>query len=370
MLRLWVAYHSVGSDDALSWKTFAESVTNVGLAGTYEHLPLFNHPPLMGRMAAWALHVAGRLHLPFAFVFKVPSIVASTGLTYLLIRRLNLAWPWLLMLAVNPLDVMISSYHGNTDLICTLLAAAATMAVQAESPVLAGLAVGAAINVKLIPVILIGPLLVCLRSHRARLYMLLALAVCALPFVPILLSAPEAFIRNAVRYNSIRFPWGLCLVSERLEPAFPAAAATLWGFLAHDAKYVLLAATVLYALLCRTARTLTPYKVGAFTLMSFLVLAPGFGVQYLIYPAPFLLMTSPRRALIYTLLAGTYALSLYRWYWTGAFPPTSLFSRYPDPRSVSVGFATWLTLGAWWLRELKDAATGLKQRLAAGGRPS
>jgi hypothetical protein len=363
VLRLWVAYNSVGSDDALTWASFAESVTKVGVTQTYEQLPLFNHPPLMGLLAAWALKLATRLHLEFAFVFKLPSILASTGLMYVVIRRLNLAWPWLLVLAVNPLDVLISSYHGNTDLMCTALSVLATMAAQAERPTWAGLALGAAINVKLIPVVLIGPLLVCLRGHRSRLHMLLGLAVWTFPFGVVLLSAREAFVRNAIRYNSYRAQWGLGLISEGLGPSFPSIATQLWDCVEHHAKAALLATTSGYALLCRAARTVDPFKVGAFTFMSFLVLAPGFGVQYLIYVSPFLVMTSPRRAAAYLLLAGTFGFSLYYWYWTRSFPPTSLFSHYPDPNSVLVGFATWLALCTWWLADLRDAAVGLWHRL-------
>lgn len=365
-LRLWVAFHSVGSDDAVTWEGFARSVRFNGLAATYRLDSQFNHPPLMGEMAAAAQHIAQRYGLAFAFVFKIPAILASTVLTFLLMRRVKLSWPWLVVLLLNPLDVMVSAYHGNTDVVCALFAVAATMAVAAERPLIAGLLLGAAINVKLIPVLLIAPLLICLPSYRTRFWMLFGLGFGVIPFVPILLTAREAFVHNAVDYGSVGHPWGLCLFAYGFEPAFPKFAAKMWKFLAAHGKHGLLAVGFLFSLLSRWTRTLDTYRVAAFVFTVFLVLAPGFGVQYLIYTAPFLVMAFPRRGLVYLVLASAYAFSLYHWYWTKTFPPQSHFFGWPDLNSILLGFVVWLALAGYFATDLKELGTAIWKNLRRG----
>src|SRR3712207_5550656 len=73
-----------------------------------------------------------------------------------------------------------------------------------RSPLSAGLALAAAVNVKLIPVILIPGLLLSLRTRRDAWRFLAGLSVGVLPFVPVLLAAGRSYYgdRKSTRLNS------------------------------------------------------------------------------------------------------------------------------------------------------------------------
>jgi ABC-type glycerol-3-phosphate transport system substrate-binding protein len=46
----------------------------------------------------------------------------------------------------------------------------------------------------------------------------------------------------------------------------------------------------------------------------------------------------------YTLVAGCFAGLLYYWYWTGQFPPASIFDGIPDLNAMLFGFLAWLVV--------------------------
>src|SRR5437899_1569567 len=53
-VRLWLWWNSIGSYDTLLWAAHAQSIIVLGVARTYQRVPLFNHPPIMGIYAAHA----------------------------------------------------------------------------------------------------------------------------------------------------------------------------------------------------------------------------------------------------------------------------------------------------------------------------
>ena len=57
---------------------------------------------------------------------------------------------------------------------------------------------------------------------------------------------------------------------------------------------------------------------------AFLVFTPGWGVQYLIYPLPFLLVARPILGALYAVLGGGYAIAVYVHFLLPGFPFSSL----------------------------------------------
>jgi hypothetical protein len=363
LVRLWVARVSIGSNDILTWQGFAQEVLDHGVPRTYLLDGGFNHPPLMGYLAAASLRVAKVLGLPFAFVFKLTPIVASVLTIYGLGRGYRVPWWTLLLLVVSPIDILISSYHGNTDTLCVAFSVAALLAANGERPILSGLALGAAINVKLIPVIAIVPLLASLPSWKARLRFSFSLGVSALPFVPILLSVFHAFVQNAILYNSCRAYWGFGMLAYGSDASFPRTSEVLWHF-TELGKYPILAGSAAYAMLPLVGRRIERAQYCAFAFTTFLVFASGFGPQYLVYPAPFLIVVRPRLGSVYAFVSGLFALLLYHWYWTHTYPLFSEFrTRWPDTIALMVGFGSWCMLAYYWLASVGEQAAALREHL-------
>ena len=118
--------------------------------------------------------------------------------------------------------ILVSGYHCNTDPIYAFFCLLCAYLLQNKRcHFLAGLALAAAINVKLTPVLLILPLLLWHRSWRSASKFVLGLAVGALPFVPVLVLAGKPFYANAIAYKSNPDNWGItCLLMQAdKEPA-------------------------------------------------------------------------------------------------------------------------------------------------------
>jgi hypothetical protein len=338
MVRLVLSALSYGSDDLFTWERFGRLVAAKGLFAAYDENDLFNHPPLAGYLAAGCVWLADLLGLRFGAVFKLPVILANVGAVALVWRRRPLATGMLLLLALNPADVLVSAYHGNTDCLCAALCLLAVSFQQRGAPALAGLALAAAINVKLIPVLLIAPLLLIL-SRREALRFAAGLGVGLLPFLPAL--PHESFVQNVLDYQPRQIGWGISILMLSWADEGVRAACHAYR---SAARFVILALAAGLGLAACRARFRDPYALAALTFSLFLVLVPGFGVQYVVYPIAFLFAWRPRVALEYAWLAGLFAACLYLAYWDGRIPASSIFHGKVGMGPYLVGLFPWYVL--------------------------
>jgi hypothetical protein len=342
VVRLMVSAVSHGSNDINTWQRFALDVSHFGVLRTYVIEGKFNHPPLMGLYAAFVDKFTGS-QLSFDFAFKLLPIFASTVTVFLVQRIGKLKLIWLLLFALNPADVLISAYHGNTDCVCVACSVASVFFADREEPWLSGLALGAAMNVKLIPVVLIAPLFLSL-SFRQMWRFALALGLCALPFLPIFLGPWAEFKRNAIDYNSSVAKWGVGLVVSTFDGRLQSIQMPAHDLTVRVGKSLISGLSVAIGLLQWRYKMFTRAELCAIAYSCFLAFAPGFGVQYLVYPAAFLAASHARYGFRYIYLASGFAFLLYYGFWTGTWPAFSFFHRNFDERSVLFGFLAWLCL--------------------------
>ena len=355
-LRLLLAAVSHGTNDIDTWQMFARLALHHGVSRVYQLHPLFNHPPLMGWYAAGVQAATRALSSDFTFLFKLVPIAADTLTVWLAVRldRLGrLATPWLLLFAINPANVLVSAFHGNTDCLCAMFCVASVYFGDRERPALSGLSLAAALNVKLIPVMLILPL-ACSFRGRAIPRFLFMLGLGALPFVPTVLVAWEAFRRNALQYNSFSAPWGLGLFSTALDGwllRYQARSMELFGALG---KPLILGGSALLGAWQLRFRTFARVELAGLATAWFLVCSPGFGAQYVVYPSAFLALAGGTRiGFRYMYLAGLFAFLIYFSYWTGTWPLYAKFEKHSyDLRTMLIGFITWLTLISYVLGTL------------------
>src|SRR5256885_10726260 len=88
-LKLAIAYNTFGTNDAVTFYSFARSLSDHGLEWTYRHGvvwlqsgPLFNHPPLTAYFLRGIYHLAQAdvLHsngFSFPFLLRLPGIIAD-----------------------------------------------------------------------------------------------------------------------------------------------------------------------------------------------------------------------------------------------------------------------------------------------------
>ncbi|MDB5289346.1 MAG: hypothetical protein JWL69_587, partial [Phycisphaerales bacterium] len=224
-----------------------------------------------------------------------------------------------------------------------------------------GLALAAAINVKLVPVLLILPLAMSFRRWGDLMRFAIGVALGVLPFVPILLLAGRSFAANALAYKSRVDLWGvnyfLLQAAGGAADSGPLPAAVL--FYRDFGRYLLLALVAAWSIAARLLPRWNRYEVAAVTLAIFLILAPGFGVQYTVIVLPLMFAARVRFAVIYGLCAGAFLFAAYLVFWDGGFPFSSLFNQMFPPVVGTMGLPAWGVLIAF---VLVTVAGGLRRR--------
>src|SRR5262249_12350425 len=150
-------------------------------------------------------------------------------------------------------------------------------------------------------------------------------------------------------------PWGvLALLDLAVElPRIGASAAAAASAYYDHGRFLVYAWFLGLALAQRVRPRWTALELGALALSGFLVVASGFGIQYTVYPVPFLSALRLRLAAVYGVAAGAFAAALYYVFWTGGSPWFSFFTtRYP-PREALLGVLPWLLLLAFCVRTVE-----------------
>lgn len=397
LLRIGIWAVSQGSNDIRTWYYFALHISRHGLEETYVQLALFNHPPLMGLWGVAAFELCGGGSF-FPMVFKLPSLAAELATGLLLYRvyreRDSVVGAWRAFAAYGLAlsCILISGYHGNTDAVYFYLAFLAAHLMERRLPFWSGVALGAALNVKLIPVVLGLPLLSrCTRSGEVWRY-LGGAALGAVPFLWALgtFDAPgrEQFIENLFMYRSNLEFWGIEMfvrwsqfwtegVSQDLATGIRAFGT--WYSVAGG-KLLLLGSAALalwHHLVSRrlpAGRTvLDAYELSTLAFAMFLVFASGFGVQYVgCVVAPLMACHLLRGTLVAT-TSGVFIGMAYLFFVTEWWPVFS--DHQPIPASFTpVSALAWFSIAYAAFATLSDALARARETRApssgeGAGRP-
>ena len=362
--RFVLAWFSTGTNDAGTWLRFANRITSHGLFNAYFSLPSLNHPPLPALWSAAALKVAQLTGAQFEFIFKLPAILADAiacRILYLVFshrRAPRAGWAAAAGYAWCPVAILVSAYHCNTDNIYAMLCLLAAYLLWRGRPFASGLSLAAAINVKLIPVLLVPALLSLCRTRREALRFILGVSAGVIPFIPVLIAVGPQFARNALAYNSLANRWGIGFFLYEMynQPRFRTFAYGAMRFYFENGRWVILAAVALLSYFSWRRRAWDAYEAGAMTLAIFLILAPGFGLQYTVAIAPLLVAACRTVGSLYGLLAGLMLFLAYLATWTGEVPLASFFDGpWPMPGPL-FGLIAWWVLMGYLIRVLRRAA--------------
>jgi len=360
-IKLALVLATYGTNDVLFWEADIRKIqTDGGLAlyrdgavprweDTEYRAERFNQPPFMMHACRAGGAVADASGVPFRVWLRVTGALADIG-TFLLVwgilraERLALNPPMLLAVALSPVSILVSGFHGNTDpiMICFLLLSIYLIASR-RSVWLAGTALGMAMNIKVVPIIFLPAILLYLTSLRSRVaFALSAGAVFLAGSMPYLAQEPALVIRNVFGYNPVAGLWGFPLIARLVSAEALAGYLIIGKYLALGA--VLLASIWIYI---RAPRCPLFLRCG-FVAFLFLFLASGFGTQYLVWLVPWSAALPWRSVRCNYALMGADVFLYYgaysRWGWymanTMGYPPLSI---------VWVGMlqtACWISVGA------------------------
>jgi len=374
LAREIIAIITWGSWDATYFQEFGRQIALHGILHIYRTTD-FNHPPLMGYAMAFVYRLThSRLDIAdtkamhhigwtFPFVFKQFNILAD-GIACWLIwkvlrRRCGADYAALAsaLFAICPLSVVQSGYHGNDDHIYAMLCLLSVYLIEDKGRDFAGgLALAAAINVKLIPVLLILPMLMRYRDWPRARWFLAGVSLGVIPFLPIMIMEPALFARNVLQYASAVGNWGIhqILQDARREPRFAVVAQSLIEMYYTRGRWIIIAAIVLLALRARRKPDLDRYSLAACTLCLFLIIAPGFGIHYLVIPLPLLFVRKRLvAASMYGLLAGILCFLTAWQNWYGSWPIEADTIIGPVAPGPLFGLLAWATLIVFAFGELR-----------------
>jgi hypothetical protein len=358
--RVLLAVVSTGSDDIRSWLRFSTIIQERGILALYLEDPFFNHPPLAGYLGVAALYAAHHLQVPFAFIFKLPGIIADC-LTGLLLFRIwtrkadeGMGARVFALYQLSLCSILVTGYHGNTDSICTCLTFLAIYLLEdKQRDFWGGAALAAAFNVKLIPLLLVPAILSKYRLRKNSLLFGAGLSLGILPFLPLVVAIGPTLYGNVLKYNSLFEWWGIPVLLKALDKLSRLVAQPIadWFSLAvenyrHVGRYLIVFSIAAVCLLGMTRRRLGRYDLATVSICFFLILAPGFGLQYVVYVVPFIFVQSVGWGALYASVSGIYIGLVYHHFLVGYAPVASAHT-FPYPREYAIpATITWGVLVA------------------------
>jgi hypothetical protein len=329
-LKLALAATTFGTNDVHHWLAFAAAVREHGPVGIYgRETPghLYNHPPLSGWLLAAANWLVDHGGVPFTFLIRGPAILADTVtavLVFELVRRrrpVREAAVAATLVALSPVLVVISGFHGNTDPLFVMLALLSVYLLGVRHWIAAagaGVAIASAVSVKLVPVVLGPALLIAVGRqgrHRLAAFAAGAAAVVGVLWVPVLLTRWPEFRAQVLSYQGIeQREWGIVQfvrwahLSESVTEGFVG-----WGRFVVLGLCAALPAIVVW----RRPDALAP--AAGLGLVLFLLLSPAFGMQYLSWAVAAAYLISTWAATGYQLAATVMVIVVYD-HWNGAHP--------------------------------------------------
>src|ERR1043166_4190240 len=150
IIKAYIAWTTLGTNDVTSFHQFAKALTEHGIEWTYRHDTSFNHPPLTAYFLRGIYSLDNQpfcrqYGITFPFLLRLPGIVADFVVILILLglqySKPNLRLPtWVLaIMAINPVSIMISGFHGNTDPVMVMLLFIASVMLLRAKPILCGL---------------------------------------------------------------------------------------------------------------------------------------------------------------------------------------------------------------------------------------
>lgn len=344
--KLRLAATTAGTNDIGHWRDFAASVHKLGPIGIYStHFRVpFNHPPLIG----WFLVAVNAIssHGPsLRFLIRVPASVADL-VTALLVfevvrrhRRLAEATAAGVVVALSPVLIVISGFHGNTDPVFVMFTLLSAYFVVRNRPFWSGVSAALALSIKLVPVVALPVLAASLIRNRRQLITAATgfLAVLVPLWGPVIVRQWTGFKRNVLDYKGLRpedTRWGVVDVARHTHHM------RLVNLLVGPGRFAALAISALVpALLVLRRRDAVPEGVGL-SLALFLLLTTNFGTQYIAWAAASVLLLDVVAGAAYNLAAGVLLVVTYT-HWTNGFPWNVARASQLTPSQERLGWVAW-----------------------------
>lgn len=305
-------------------------VKRVGVARSYAHTAMMNHPPLSFAYMRMIDTLATRTGIAFVDVFRflqvVADVVAAIALFHIgrrtsVERGRGLA----LFLLLSPGAAFISAFHCNTDATMTGLVcvAASVMAI----PMAAGAALALAAGIKIVPFLLMPLFALSMPVRNAIRFVIAFLVMAAIEFVPPIVIGGPIVARVVFGYHGgLPYEWGIPGVAFAVSRRFHGVRQVMTFWQAYGSWFVYAGIAAVVWLVWKKSdpngrdRVASTLHATEIMLLTILALAPGFGVQYIGWLIAFLPFAFSWRGAV--LVNAMISLFLFVTYtvWSGGWP--------------------------------------------------
>jgi hypothetical protein len=300
-LRVYLVGFTEGTKDVEIWERHARDVLNNGLIGYYHLDPTANHPPFITEVETLLLRVSDATGIPFRILLRAPFTLVDLGTTFLLILLLReCRWRFFVASAywLNPLSIIFSAYHGNTDSAVAFFLVLCLWLLSKNKLLAAGITLGVSLWIKLPSIVAIPAFFFFIENWRKRFQFLLIIGIVGLAtYVPALIQDPAIIWKNVFGYraplvhSTAGVPsWGpsVVLFSLVAPDDWPVSLRPAVIFLLENGWLMGLALVFLFVWLRRSRREVSEVAatIGA-SYVIVLALSGGFSFQYFAWALPF-----------------------------------------------------------------------------------
>ena len=336
LIKVGLALTTYGTNDVLVWEAALAKIRSAGGIAVYQgkialywegvlqHREVFNHPPFLVHSLRFLGVLADITGLPLRSLLRLTATLADVGsliLVWRIVTRvpgLHLSPAALFLYAASPVSILVSGFHGNTDPVMMFFVLLAFYFLEfRKSAWLSGAALGMAMNIKIVPLILLPALLLYFPDWRRRFSGMITAGVTFLvASLPYSLQDPLALVRSILSYDSLYGQWGW----PRFAALLPEQLSWLNSLYIASGKYFVFGIIVVLSWwMNRRTAQISLFVQGGMIFFLFLFLTPGFGIQYLAWLAPWVVCLGLEATLLHNLFNGIFVFLVYN-YWSQGFP--------------------------------------------------
>jgi hypothetical protein len=325
-LRLYFVVFTQGTRDVELWQEHAGGVRDFGLIGYYHASKEANHPPFISYAESLLLRAADAVGVPYRIFLRLPFALLDAGTTALLALILtgNRCRWWLTALYwLNPLAIILSAYHGNTDSGIPFFLLLSIWLLSKGNMLGAAIAMGTSLWIKLPGILALPALVLLIQNRNKRLLFLAATGIVAiLPYLPALVADAQIVIANVFGYHGRQLyttghipVWGTkVLLFSLIAPPekWPEQLhAPVLFFINHSWQLALILALLLVWL--RRSRRSVPAVCATIGMLYVVIygFSDSWAFQYFAWSLPFWLFLPPWFFVPAIALGTTYIYSLY-----------------------------------------------------------
>ena len=328
-VRIYLAIFTEGTYDVGIWQGHAAGIQKYGLLGYYHTNKEMNHPPFISTIISRLPELSQATGIPFRILLRMPFVLIDGGTALLLLLLLGenryrfviTSGYWL-----NPLAVLFSAYHGNTDSSVAFFLLLCVYLLSKQRIVWGAIVLGASLWVKLPGILVIPALVFFIPDWRKRFIFLCAVGLTGIAaYLPAILIDPAIICKNVFGYQgqiiqtTAGVPvWGTLFFFPYIWSFSPQWQKVLMPPALFYLRYNVWFCIVPIVLLSWLRRSKQPARELALTITGIYAIVYGFSnywsFQYFAWSIPFWFFAPVSFAAPATILAGGYIYFLYSYF--------------------------------------------------------